>query len=193
MLYRGIALSILALILSGCVQYSLVEPGPVQVKEMNISTNIPWNKAPAVSKPGPKTEMWTTDGPLLNALIFFSGVGDGEHLFNQKSRKDPMPTFSKDMLPHDVVSLAEASMTKHLGAGDVLVKSKNLKPIMLNGQPGFRFNMDFYNVDGLAFQSDMVCSIKEDKLYAVLYLGTELHYYDNYKDEVEHIFNTLAF
>lgn len=181
---------LLVLILSGCASYSLIEPGKHEVREMVVTPNLSWNKTASNLSPGKKAEMWTADGSLLNRLIFFSGIEEGETLFKAQSKTNPYPEFRADMLPHEVMELTEASLSKQLGAGNAIVTTENLKPTIFAGVSGFSFNVLYQTGSGLSYSGNVAGAVKNSQLYMILYSATTLHYYDKYLTEVKHIFDT---
>lgn len=180
----------LILLVSGCANYTLIEPGEHQVKDMVVSPNLAWNKTSSMLSPGKKAEMWTADGSLLNRVIFFSAIQDGDTLFKTLSKSNPQPQFKGDMLPNEVMELTESALTKQLGEGNVIVRTENLKPAMFAGEPGFRFEVIYKTSSGLSYSGNVSGTVKDNLLYMILYSATTLHYYDKYLAEVEHIFET---
>ena len=77
---RLLVLALAGLALSGCVpSYTLVRSDePVTVAgAIKVKPAVDWNKAPAGSSPMLKGEVWTQNGPVLDAIIFLGGVKDG--------------------------------------------------------------------------------------------------------------------
>ena len=177
---------VLAILLTGCVQYSLVSSNQLATPQsISVVPSGDWNKSPV--KMGKKTEIWTRDGEALNQLIFVGGVNDGESLFKEMNKDIPMPTFSPDMLPNDIEDLVSTSI-KNLANGTIEVNTSNLKPSQVGESFGFRFNFDFYTESGLYKKGDALAAIKDDQLYVIIFIATSLHYYDAYLPEINDIF-----
>ena len=91
---------LLALLLSGCATYSLVEPKRTPIGDLYmVEPQIPWSAA----KSG-KYEIWTVDGRLLQQLQFVNGLEDGEPMFkgNEQYKKQ---VFRKSMPASDIMEL----------------------------------------------------------------------------------------
>lgn len=70
---------LLAVTLTGCVQFVVVEPKQRTTVQnvLTVEPQIAWNKANSTGTPNPQasesqmaTEVWTVDGSLLHALSF---------------------------------------------------------------------------------------------------------------------------
>ena len=89
------------LLLSACNQYTLVQPGLVEVQQVAVSPTNPWNAAPRADGLG-GYPTWTTDGVILNSLTFFPAIKNGKPLF-KSSHDDQYPAFTTDLLPNEIV------------------------------------------------------------------------------------------
>ena len=167
------------LLLSACNQYTLVQPGLVEVRQITVSPTNPWNAAPSVDSIG-GYPTWTTDGVILNSLTFFPAIKNGKPLF-RSSRDDPYPVFTTDLLPNEIVEIVEASIAKNLGA--TISGSSGLKPLMIDGNPGFQSSFDFITGD-VPRRAFVAGAVKGESLYLMLYQATDLYYYDKYLEDV---------
>ena len=167
------------LLLGACNQYTLVKPGLVEVQQIAVSPTNPWNAAPSVDSIG-GYPTWTTDGVILNSLTFFPAIKNGKPLF-KSSRDDPYPVFTSDLLPNEIVEIVESSIAKELGA--TISKRSGLKPLMIDGNPGFQSSFEFIasKVPRRAF---LAGTVKEEALYLMFYQATDLYYYEKYLEDV---------
>ncbi len=71
-------------LLNGCVAYTVVTPGPVTVGAMTVDTAEMWNAAPGGTSAAnnPNTQIWTSDGLLLDRIVIIPGVPDGQTIFS---------------------------------------------------------------------------------------------------------------
>ncbi|WP_395342175.1 hypothetical protein PN836_000285 [Ningiella sp. W23] len=185
---RVLFLTMVCIFLASCASYKLVGKTPVSVKGMQVTPQFHWNKAP--NAPGKNAEVWTMDGHQLNELIFVGELESGKPMFSSRSKELPMPSFKAGMLPNELESLVSTSVRNLLG-GESEVSVSNLRPMPVNGQMGFRFNMDFYTADGLAKRGDVLILESGEKLYSMILIATKLHYFDSLSPEFENMANSL--
>lgn len=178
------------LVLSSCAAYVLKPAGANKVANLSFNTNLNWNKTPVSF--GPKTEVWTVDGVLLNRMIFISGIESGKGIFNDVSKDTPMPKFNPKVLPHELKALIETSLTNTSG-GKYPVKTTNLKPVKLNGKQGVGFDLEFYNADGLFNRGKVVAVVDADKLNAVIFTAAAVYHYDKYTPEFDAVVKSIQF
>lgn len=151
-------------------------PAAVAKSQMTATPAVAWNRS--TSKPGPKAEMWTLDGALLNEVTFFGGVADGEPLYKERNKKDkPLPRFKAGMLPTDVVTLFEAS--NRIAADSSLFQVGKVEPATLGGHKGVRFQYH-YSVQGdqLNRRGEALAAVVGGKLYLVNFAAPEIHYFE---------------
>lgn len=178
---RGpIAAVVIAASIAGCAMFTLIEPGRQKVAGYyTVESQIPWSRMQRG-----RIELWTVDGPGLQALRFFDAVGDGESLVDATSGQKTLPKFSKGMTPNEVQELLVDTVVAMGGAS---VKATGLRPFRFGALPGFRFDLAFIDKNGLELQGLAAGAIKGDRLYLILYTGARLHYFPRYRDAVERI------
>ncbi len=173
----------------GCVQYTLVPIGKNEHNGMSVETSINWNKSPVTF--GPKTVLWTADGEMLNRLVLVSAVADKEAMFHSRREDTPQPKFSANLLPHEIEAFIKTSMT-NMSGGQYPVETSNLTPAKIGQDMGIKFDISYYNVDGLLSKGKVGAVITNGKLYAMIFTAASLHHYDKYKGEVDRILSTLS-
>ncbi len=167
------------LLLGGCSSYTLVKPEPVKVGGITASPSNAWNAVPALERIGGRPT-WTKDGVALNSITFFPAVKDGKPLF-KSTKKEKHSPFTADMLPNEIVEIVEASLAKELGA--VITNRSGLKPLSIDGNPGFQFNFDFVQ-NSIPRRALVAGAIKNGSLHLIFYQATRLYYYDKYIQDV---------
>lgn len=173
-------------VLTGCTHYSLVPPNErISVaNSFSVDTNVAWSMAKESG-----VVIWTADGPGLQELIFFPGIVPGAPLIKiqgQDSKK--MPTYENTMTFLEIVDLVEATFSK---LSYYKFEKQHLKPQVIGGEDGFRFEFNYVSKDGLDYTGFAAGAVKNQKLYLVLYTGTSLHYYGKYASEADYIINNL--
>ena len=100
-----------------------------------------------------------------------------------------MPTFSADMLPNELVDFAVTSL-KLLYGSELTITSSNLRPQKVSGAMGLRFNVAHYTQAGLSRQGDVLATVRDKRLYMVMYIAAKTHYYDRQISEIEQLFES---
>jgi len=173
----------LALLLTGCSTYSLVEPRRTAIGDLyTVEPQIAWSAV----RMG-KMEIWTVDGPSLQELAFIKGLRDGEPLVEGKAR-DKRPQFKKNMTASDLMEFVVDSVSM---MGGQQIAAKNLRPIPFGNVPGFRFDLSFSTQEGLEKDAVVAGAIVKDRLYLIHYSGTRAYYYPKYQAHVEQIIDSI--
>lgn len=198
----------LVLFVTGCAHYTLVQPARQPIGDLyTVMTEIPWSK----STEG-HIELWTVDGPLLEAIRFINGLEDGDSLLKTGTEKSKLPRFRGHMTPSDVLEFFVASIksmgggleAEHLALGRVTssairtaginagtAEATNLRPAKFGSLSGFRFDFQFLSKEGLEREGMALGTIHKEKLYLILYTGARQYYYSKYQEEVERLFSSI--
>jgi hypothetical protein len=181
------------LLVAGCAQFSAVGPQRVSVKDvLTVEPDIAWNKINTQDISGrSRTEIWTVDGHLLNAITFFAGIEDGRPLFVQtaeEERQYKLPVFHSSMNSTDIMELVEATYTKV--AQSPLSKTRNLRPAKFADADGFRFEMSMVGKDEIDREATAIGTVRNGKLYLIFYQGARLYHYGLRQAQAERIIQT---
>ncbi|HXZ92069.1 MAG TPA: hypothetical protein VEG36_04235 [Burkholderiales bacterium] len=177
-------------LLAGCVStYALVEPKRQTVGgAISVEPSLKWNKLGSSNAKG-RIEIWTLDGPELNTLVFFTGVPDGEPLFERASadasRAEKPPVFRSSMNPLEIQELLEATVRRFFQT--TLAEERNLRPQPVAEGRGFRFDTSMTGQDGVERSGVFAGAIRGGKLYGAWFQGAKLHYFERYLPEFDHI------
>jgi hypothetical protein len=194
---RFIAVLALAMLLAGCTQYALVSPQQrVSVRDaFTVEPDIAWNKINEQGVLGPsRTETWTTDGQLLNSLVFFAGIEDGQPLYRQtaeQEKRDKLPVFRSNMNSTDIMELVEATYAKVIQT--TLTKSRALRPAKFADTDGFRFEMSLVGKDEIDREATAIGTVRNGRLYLIFYQGARLHHYGLRQAQAERIIQSAKF
>jgi hypothetical protein len=179
----ALVLMAVAGLLAGCARYTLVEPRPRTIADLyTVDPQTRWS-----SVTDGKWEVWTVDGPGLEAIQFLTGLADGEPLFRAADAQKRM-TFRTTMSPSELTELLVDGLTS-TGAQNVTVT--NLRPQKFGSADGFRCELTFMTKNGLAKQGLAAGGVVKDRLYLVLYTGAKLHYYEAHRDDAEKIVQSI--
>lgn len=176
----------LALFVTGCAPFNLVEPKPREIgNAYSVQPTIAWN---AYSKQQFELidERWTIDGFGLGDMRFWHDVKDGEALF--KSRVIEYPKFQADMKPTEVAELYAGSLAK---AGVVEFETRNLRPAKFGGVDGFRFELSYLLDNGLKLHGTALAAVVDQELQLIVYSAPELHYYSKNLEEAEKVLASI--
>jgi hypothetical protein len=135
-----------------------------------------------------KWEIWTVDGPGLEAVRFLKGLDDGEPLFRGRADAQKRMKFSKTMSPSELAELLVDGLT---AAGAQRITVTNLGPQRFGSADGFRCELAFASRTGLEQRGLAVGAIVAGRLHLVLYTGARLHYYEAHLPEAEKIMQSI--
>lgn len=178
----------LMLSFGGCAHYTLVDVNEeIAVgSSFKVHSPVKWSKAKVYG-----VETWTIDGPQLQRLMFFTGVETGKPLFVVQGKKAKnFPAFDHSMTSVEIMELVEATFAR-INVHDI--EMKDLRPVLFCGQDGFRFELHYKIQSGLKYRGFFVGTKKDDKLWAIIYLGTDLYHYKKALKHVEEIVSSAAF
>lgn len=175
-----------ASLLSACIPaYKLVRPGEASVGNgsLSVTPRIEWNAVPALPTSSAWEEAWTQNGPLLDSVMFVSGLPDGRALVKHHKKDVARVTkFRADMSPTDLVSMIES----YYRVGGVSVFTvDSVDPVAFLGGTGLRMSYHYAPTDGIGKRGIAVLRVVDDKLYLMKLDGVTSHYFDASKPEFE--------
>ncbi len=136
-----------------------------------------------------RAELWTINGPRLEALRFYYGIRkDGTLL--QSGGSSTLPTYRPEMTEHEVMELVASTLAR---AGASQVTTVNLRPFAFGSLDGFRFEMDYVSGQGLDYKA-IVAGAPDparERLYLILFTAAAPHYAPTYTPEVEKILASI--
>jgi hypothetical protein len=152
--------------------------------EYSVQPPIVWNRVTHG-----KGELWTVNGPLLDAVYLFGGLAEGDRLFEVTGEaKKAMPTFRKAMSEQEIMEFVVDSL---VALGYASVEPTGLRPSPFGRLTGFRFELAFVSETGLEQSGLAQGAIEAGKLHLILYLGARQHYFPTYRDEVERLIESV--
>lgn len=190
-----IVIPLLAASLSGCVPaYSLVRPGVQTAGSMQVTVSGNWNEAPGSVTPSSRKDSrtWTQDGLLLDRMLIIPGVPDGEPLFVSRDKSAALPPFRADMLPNEIEELVESSIVKLYGEGNAAVNTANLRPQKFAERTGFMFDIEAAVSGSPDYRGMIGAFVAEERLYLLVFLAAEPHYYDKHRDRAAAIIKSAG-
>jgi hypothetical protein len=193
---RWLSLAVAALLAAGCASFELINPGRQSIGGViSVEPGVRWSKF-AMSDYQGKVEVWTLDGPVLNTLLFFTGVGDGEPLFVRRGpfegarQKDEKPAvFRSAMNSLEIKELVEATLARQYRT--TIVEAHGLQPARVAEGDGFRFNTRLVGQDEVERSGVFVGTVRNRKLYGAWFQGAKLHYYERYLPEFEGLASSM--
>ena len=174
---------VLSALLSGCAAWTLVSAERQTVAgHYSVAPQIAWSRF----KQG-NVELWTVDGPGLQAVRFFDALDDGDVLF-PSSQAEKLPGYSKAMTATEVEEFVVHSIER-AGAGNV--ETGGLRPWRFGSLEGFRFELSFLDAGGLEMNGMVAGAADGGKLYLILYTGARAHYFPKYQRQVERVLDSI--
>ncbi|MBC7780293.1 MAG: hypothetical protein H7125_09340 [Proteobacteria bacterium] len=171
---RLVVLMLCVAVAGGCVQMAKVGPGDVVIRDrMSAKLESPWNRYE--SPHAGRAEIWTIDGLSLDRVDFYAGIAQGETLVEPKAGQDKaLPRFRAKMEPQEIVEMVDASIALD---GSVF-RLDRLAPSRFADGDGFRFEfVHVRKVDELTLRGIGYGTVRDDRLYLVLFRAPRLYYF----------------
>jgi hypothetical protein len=128
-------------------------------------------------------QAWTQNGPLLETVVFVTGLPDGKSLVKQRKKDDAqVAVFRADMTPNDLVSMIE---TSYRVGGITVFAVDSVDPAPFLGGTGLRMRYHYAPSDGISKKGSAVLRVVDKKLYVMKLEGVSSHYYDAVLPEFE--------
>ncbi len=175
-------------LLASCVQHTVIESGQQKVGSFIVSPSNQWNKVPSQFSISGLTT-WTVDGGSLNSLLFIPDVEDGDTLLPNTNDKK-FDTYSKDMLPNEIIELVESTLLLALDAK--ITNKAALRPVKIGADQGFEFELEYVAQDEVPRRAYIAAVIKDENLNVIFFQATKLHYYDSLIRDVKTIVSTAV-
>ena len=185
---RLLAGLLLALTLAACAGGGpLVQPGPQRIgQRLVMDSDMQWTRFS-----GPRYQLWTIDGELLNRLYLVPAVREREYIFlggRQTRRRPDGAFFHPGARPDEIRDLVIDGLA---AAGAVAITSENLRPAQFGAHEGVRFEVKLANEEGLAYRG-MVAAFEHDRTLALaIFLAPAEHYYPRDAAKVDRMLSTL--
>jgi len=187
-----IGLLCVALLAACATPFTLIEPKRQTVGGViSVQPGMKWTRMDFSDYEG-KVEAWTLDGPVLNTLLFFTGVPDGAPLFTRRSRRpgreEKPPAFRATMNPIEIQELLEATVARYFQT--TLAEGRSLRAETIAEGRGFRFETRIVGRDEVERRGVFVGTVRKDKLYGAWFQGAKLHYFERYLPEFDRIIDS---
>jgi hypothetical protein len=192
----------LALPLSACTSlgggggfgnyYTLVKPGTVKVGNgaMEVTPPREWNRQRRLFFDDVQwVEDWTLNGPLLDNMLFVTGLPHGRYLV-RTNRRDArqIPRFHSNMTAPEVQAMLESAYRVRGGAVDF--RTLSLQPRQFAGYAGFQFDFEFLGTDELWRKGRAAGAVTGGRLYLVMLDAARPHYFPDAVRDFEAIVET---
>jgi hypothetical protein len=178
------------LAVAACQHYSLVPKEKQTIGgTYSVDPQIEWSHASELG-----LDVWTVDGPILQAVRFMSGVKDGQALFQlppqpgSEEAEKTMPLFRSDFSRSETVDFILASLERF---GAAQPKASNIRPGDFGSAEGIRFEFTFLMENGLEADGIAAAAQIDEELYVILYTGAREYYFPKYKAEVERMIDSI--
>ena len=158
-----------------CTLVRAEKPASVASGTIKVRPTIDWNKAPPGARSMLKAEVWTQNGPVLDAVVFLGGVKDGTAIVQQPKKEDrKVPVFRATMSPQELVGMVESYY--RIRAGATIFESENLKPTTFLGSKGLDFTYRYVGSDEVKRRGRTVLTVIDQKLYLMTLDGAAYYF-----------------
>lgn len=156
----------------------------VAKSDLSVTPAVNWNRIS--TRPGESAERWTMDGELLNDVLFFAAIRDGDTLLKEvDKRESPLPKFSSEMLLIDLPQLVESSF--RIVKGYSTFQIGKVEPAKFLGQDGVRFEFSTLGSDDIVRRGRAVAVIIKGQLYMMMFEAPEVYFFGRYEAQFEQL------
>ncbi len=183
---RAWPLIILALLAPACASlrssYRAVSPGTYTIgNTYTVEPRITWSRTFMYGL----FEMWTVDGIGLETLRFYTGITDGQPIIRGGTNEAQRPRFRVAMTAAEISDLVATSL---FGSQ---YPPRDVRPAPFGGADGFRFAVGYAVPGGVKREAIVTGAVVDKRLHVIAYEGTALHHFAKYRDEAEHIMQSV--
>lgn len=183
------ALAVGVLALGGCAtlggQDPLVTPGPRTVGgTFSVQAPIAYSQ---FRNRGGQAEMWTVNGPALDAVYFYYGLRVGDALV-RASENVTLPTLRAGMAAHEVEEFFADTLRR---AGYARVETTALAPTRVGTLAGFGFDLRYVTEDGLEYQGFAQAAWRNERLVLMYFAAPALHFFPTLEPAARRLFASV--
>lgn len=184
----GLLPALLLILLAACSSGGpLVKPGPNPAGgRLMIDSDMEWTRFS-----GPRYQLWTIDGELLNRLYLIPNVREREFIFlgqRQTQRRPDGAFYHRGMRADELQDLILDGLRQ---AGAVNLQAANLRPVQFSGRDGLRFEFELHNDEGLKYRGMAAAFEHDTGLALALFMAPATYYYPRDAARVERMLGTL--
>jgi hypothetical protein len=92
------------------------------------------------------------------------------------------------MSENEIMEFVVDSLT-NMGAQNI--EARDLRPSPFGPWPGFRFELVFQSASGLDMLGSIAGTVRDDKLYLIIYSAAAQHYYPKHKPTVDALISSI--
>lgn len=177
--------------ISACAAITSAPMGAFKIGEgYQVTLGREWADISNIMYMRPKNvRLLSLDGPYLNRLYLTDGLAPGEFLLKPVAKEKPTPTYQKGLSPTELVELVANSVS---ALDYQRVETTGLRPVKMAGADGLKFEISAKTREGLDMAGLAEVAEARGKLYVILYLAPQEHYYKATLPEVESIMSSAA-
>ena len=122
-------------------------------------------------------------------LYLTDGLAPGDFLVKPAAKDKPTPTYQKGMSATELVEFVADSVS---ALDYQKVETSGLRPTRLAGAEGLRFDLKGKTREGLEISGAAALAERGGKLYVILYLAPQEHYFQATLPEVESVMGSAS-
>ena len=156
----------------------------------SVRLERPWADITSAARlPSERARLLTIHGAALEQLYFAGGLESGEPLVASSGARRERPVYREDFSRTELVGFLQDS----LGAMSyVRIVTGNVRPALLAGAEGVRFDVDMQTADGLEVSAMALVSQSEKGLNLILFIAPAEHYFPMLAPEIDRMLIAAA-
>ncbi len=178
-------------LLAACTTVTSAPAGSFKVGEgYQVTLDHEWSDISQIMNGRPKNvRLLSLDGPMLNRLYLTDGLATGDFLVKPTAKEKPTPTYQKGMAPTELVEFVADSVS---ALDYQRVETTGLRPTKLAGADGLRFDIKAKTREGLEISGAAAVAEAGGRLYVILYLAPQEHYFQATLPDVERVMTSAS-
>jgi hypothetical protein len=134
-----------------------------------------------------RAEMWTVNGPLLDAVYFYYDLRPGDALVREREGVE-LPVVRAGMAAHEVEEMLADTLRR---TGTAQVSTDALRPDKVGTLDGFAFDFAYTAPDGLDYQGFARGAWHGERLVLVYFTAPRLHFYPRLAAPAQALFASI--
>lgn len=150
----------------------------------------PWIDISRLARtPHRSVHLFTVHAPTLERLYLVGDMPAGESIVPAPSRRQRPVVYRADLSRSELVEFVSANLT---ALGFVRIETSHVRPALLGGANGVRFDARMQTPDGLNVSAMALAAQSEGRLRLILFIAADEFYFPRLAPEIDRMLNRAA-
>jgi hypothetical protein len=149
-----------------------------------------WIDISRIARPPHRSvHIFTVHAPTLDRLYLVGDMPAGESIVPAPSRRQRPVVYRADLTRGELVEFVSANLS---ALGYVRIETRNVRPALLGGANGVRFDARMQTSDGLNVSAMALAAQSEGRLRLILFIAPEEFYFQQLAPEIDRMLTRAA-